>query len=372
MKIAIDSRMYGSEQFTGIGTYIQRMTDELFKLDTENEYIMFMREPWYSKFVVPNERVKKVLVTSKHYSYAEQIKLPFEFMREKFDLIHYPHFNSPILYSKRSVCTIHDLTPFTFPGHKAKNSWRSWAYRAVFRSTVNKARRVIAVSNSTKLDMVKDFGVDSGKISVIYEGVDEKFKIIKESGIINKLKAKLGITKPYILYVGVWRSHKNIEALVRAFTNLKKSYKIEHQLVLGGREDLHYTKVREAINASPFKNDIITPGYVENFELPILYSGAELFVLPSFIEGFGLIAIEAQACGCPVVSTNTSSMPEVLRDSALLFDPNNTDEMTAQMHRALTEPSLREELIFRGRNNATRFKWKNCAVETLRVYKEAQ
>jgi len=291
-------------------------------------------------------------------------------MKEKFDLIHYPHFNSPILYRKKSVCTIHDLTPFTFPGHKAKAGWRSWAYRAVFRATVNKASRVIAVSSSTKLDMVKHFGVDSGKINVIYEGVDERFTVVKNSGIINQVKQRFGITKPYILYVGVWRSHKNIEALVRAFTNLKKHYKIEHQLVLGGREDLHYTRVREAINASPFKNDIITPGYVENFELPIIYSGAELFVLPSFIEGFGLIAIEAQACGCPVVSTNTSSMPEVLRESALFFDPRNVDEMTAQMHRALTEPGLRAELIFRGKNNATRFKWKNCASETLKIYQK--
>ena len=370
MRIAIDSRMYGSEQFTGIGTYIQRMTDELFKLDNENEYIMFMREPWFSRFVPPNERVKKVLVTSKHYSYAEQVKLPFEFMKAKFDLIHYPHFNAPILFPKKSVCTIHDLTPFTFPGHKAKSGWRNWAYRAVFRATVNKAHRVIAVSNSTKLDMVKHFNVAAEKISVIYEGVDERFTIIKNSGIISEVKKKFGITKPYILYVGVWRSHKNIEALIRAFTNLKKTYKIEHQLVLGGREDLHYTNVRQEINASPFKNDIITIGYVENNELPIIYSGADLFVLPSYIEGFGLIAIEAQACGCPVASTNTSSMPEVLGESALFFDPRNVDEMTAQIHRALTEPGTREDLIFRGKNNATRFRWKKCASETLRVYKE--
>lgn len=371
MRIAIDSRMYGSEQFSGIGIYIQRMTDELFKLDNENEYIMFMSEPWYSRFTPPNERVKKALVTSKHYSYAEQIKLPFEFMKEKFDLIHYPHFNSPILYPKKSICTIHDLTPFFFPGHKAQSGWRRWAYRAVFRSTVKKASRIIAVSESTKRDIIKYFHVNPNKISVTYEGVDERFKKIDNHGIINEIKKKFGITKPYIFFVGVWRSHKNIDGLIKAFNLLKKKHQIDCQLVLGGREDLHYTKVRRQIEKSPYKKDILTLGYVAEDTLPILYSHAELFVLPSFIEGFGLIAIEAAACGCPVVSTNTSSMPEVLGDSALFFNPTNVNEIAEKIHQLLASPSLKQSLIEKGEKNIQRFDWRHCAEQTLKIYQAA-
>ncbi|NQT50205.1 glycosyltransferase family 4 protein [Candidatus Kuenenbacteria bacterium] len=370
MKIAIDARMYGTKQFSGIGTYIQRLTDEIFQLDQENQYIMFMREPAFSKFKVPNERVKKVLVKSRHYSYDEQFKLPFEFMKEKFDLIHYPHFNSPILYPKKSVCTIHDITPLFFPGHKMKSIVRRIGYKAVFSGTLRKAKHVIAVSNSTKLDIVKHLNIKSKKISVVYEGVDESFRKIDDYGIINKTKKQFGITKPYLFYVGVWRSHKNIEGLVKAFDLLKKKYKLDYQLVLGGREDLHYTKVREIINCSPFKQDIITTGYVQKSELPILYNAAELFVLPSFIEGFGLICIEAQACGTPVVSTNTSSMPEVLGDSALFFDPKDENEMADKIHQILSNQNLKQKLITKGFYNVTRFSWKKCALETLRIYKQ--
>lgn len=369
MRIAIDCRMYGNEKFTGIGTYIQRLTDELFKLDAENEYILFITEPEFSKFTPPNDRVKKVLVTSPHYSYAEQFKLPFEFAKEKFDLIHYPHFNSPILFPKKSICTIHDITPLFFPGHKMKSIVRRLAYRLVFKATLAKARKVITISQSTKRDLVKYLRVNPKKIEVIYEGVDETFKPIENSAIITNTKERLNITKPFIFFVGVWRGHKNIEALVRAFNILKEKYKIPHQLVIGGRADLHYTKIQETIDQSPFQNDIITPGYISDSDLPILYASAEAFVLPSFIEGFGLIAIEAQACGCPVVSTNTTSMPEVLADSAEFFDPNNVEQMAEQIYKVISNADLRKKLIAKGFENVKRFSWKKCAGQTLAAYK---
>lgn len=376
MRIAIDARMFGNEKFTGIGTYIQRLTNELFKLDTENEYILFMAEPEFSKFTPPNERVKKVLTTSSHYSFAEQFKLPFEFSKEKFDLIHYPHFNSPIFYPKKSICTIHDITPLFFPGHKMKSIVRRLAYRLVFKATLAKAQKIIAVSKSTKRDLIKHLRVNPQKIQIIYEGVDERFKPIENNDIITgadaachvSIKERLHITKPFIFFIGVWRGHKNIESLVRAFNVLKEKYKIPHQLVIGGRADLHYTKIQETIDQSPFKNDIITPGYISDSDLPILYNAADVFCLPSFIEGFGLIAIEAQACGCPVVSTNTTSMPEILADSAEFFDPTNIEQIAEQLYKVISNADLRKKLVEKGFENAKRFSWKKCAAETLKIY----
>ncbi|MFH0814515.1 MAG: glycosyltransferase family 1 protein [Candidatus Falkowbacteria bacterium] len=362
MKIAIDCRMYGNEKFTGIGTYVQRLTNELFKLDAKNEYILFMTEPEFSKFSAPTDRVRKIRVNSPHYSYAEQFKLPFEFAKEKFDLIHYPHFNSPILYPKKSICTIHDITPLFFPGHKMKSIVRRLAYRLVFKATLSKARKVITISQSTKRDLVKYLRVNPKKIEVIYEGVDERFKPIENSDIIKG-------TKPFIFFVGVWRGHKNIESLVRAFNILKEKYKIPHQLVIGGRADLHYTKIQETIDQSAFKNDIVTPGYISDSDLPILYNTADVFCLPSFIEGFGLIAIEAQACGCPVVSTNTTSMPEILGDSAEFFDPTNVEQIAEQLYKVLSNADLRKKLIEKGFENVKRFSWKKCAEQTLAAYK---
>ncbi|MBI5077013.1 glycosyltransferase family 4 protein [Candidatus Falkowbacteria bacterium] len=368
MNIAIDARMYGNEECTGIGTYIKNLTDNLFEIDKVNEYVLFLREPAYSNFQPPTSHVNKCLVTPRWYSYAEQTLLPSQFMKEDFDLIHYPHFNSPIFFPKKSVCTIHDLTPLFFPGHKMNSLFRRLAYRAVFASTLHKASKIIAVSQSTKDALLKHFSINPDKITIIYEGVDENFKIINDCGIINKVKNKFNIAKPFIFFLGVWRGHKNIEGLVKAFNLLKTKHKIEHQLVLAGREDLHYTNVRAEINASPYKNDIITTGYVSNDELPILYNAADAFVLPSFIEGFGLIAIEAQACGCPVISTNTTSMPEVLGDSALFFNPSDCAEMADKIFQVLTDKELKQNIIEKGLKNAKRFNWRLCAEQTLEIY----
>ena len=369
MRIAIDCRMYGASQFSGIGTYIQRLTDELFKLDKENEYILFMRQEEFDKFTPPSERVTKVLADFPHYSYSEQVKFPFLLMKHKIDLIHYPHFNSPILYWKRSICTIHDTTPFRFPGHKARSGWRKLAYQIVFRFTMLKAKAVLTVSANTKRDIVSDFGVNADKVKVTHLGVDERFHEVAKSAIINKVTEKYGIKKPYLLNIGVWRSHKNVEGLVKAFNLLKNKHKIPHQLVLGGREDLHYTNVRNEIESSPFKEDIITPGFIADEDLPALYAGADAFVLPSFIEGFGLICIEAQSQNCPVVSTDTSSLPEILNDSALLFDPNNTEEIANKINLVISNQEIKTKLINAGQQNIKRFSWQKCAEETLNTYK---
>lgn len=373
MRFAIDARMYGPEQCSGIGIYIQKLTEQLFLVDKENEFVVFLREPAFSQFDVTrySSRVTPALVTPRWYSYAEQFVLPFQFAKEKFDLIHYPHFNSPILFNKKSVCTIHDITPLFFPGHKMGSIIRRIGYRAVFNSTLKKASKIIAVSESTKAGIIEHFHINPDKIKVIYNGVDERFRPIDNYGIINETKESCGITKPFLFFVSVWRSHKNVEGLVKAFNILKKKYGVEHQLVLGGREDLHYTNVRDEINKSPYKNDIITPGYIKYDDLPALYSAADLFVIPSFIEGFGLTAIEAQKCGCPVVSTNTTSLPEILADSALLFDPNNHEQMADEMYKILSNATLKQELIKKGFENANRFSWDKCAKETLQVYKQA-
>jgi glycosyltransferase involved in cell wall biosynthesis len=368
MKIAIDARMYGNSQCSGIGFYIEQLTDHIFEFDEKNEYVMFMREPEFSKFTPPNERVKKVLVKPRWYSYGEQFSLPIEFAKEKFDLIHYPHFNSPILYPKKSVCTIHDVTPLSFPGHKMKSLFRRMAYRAVFWATLNKSSKIIAVSEATKRGILDNFGIKPEKIKVIHEGTAENFGKEENYGIINKVKSKFGITKPYIFFVGVWRNHKNVEGLVRAFNLLKEKYNIPHQLVLGGREDLHYTDVRREIEKSNYENDIITTGFIDNQDLPSLYQGAEVHVIPAFIEGFGLIAIEAQSCGTAVVSSNTSCLPEVIGGSGLFFDPKDVEDMAGKIYEVLGDEELREGLIRKGFENVERFSWEKAARETVGVY----
>ena len=248
MKIGIDARMYGAKAATGIGQYIKQVTDHLFQIDQENQYFLFLTEPIFSQFQEPNEQVKKIKVTPHWFTYAEQVKLPFELAKVKLDFIHYPNFNTPIFYWKKSICTIHDITPFFFPGHKQKSLFRRLAYKTVFWATVKKAKKIIAVSQATKNDIIKHFKVRPDKIKITYLGVDERFKIIENNDIINKAKQKYGISKPFIFFVGAWRNHKNFEGLISAFEILKNKHKIEHQLVLGGQGDPHYPEIPLAIN----------------------------------------------------------------------------------------------------------------------------
>ncbi|PIR94325.1 hypothetical protein COT97_01760 [Candidatus Falkowbacteria bacterium CG10_big_fil_rev_8_21_14_0_10_39_11] len=368
MKIAIDARMYGEEQTTGIGQYIKQLTNHLFKIDSENQYIMFMRSPEFDRYNPPAPNVKKVKVTPRWYTYGEQFKLPSEFKQEKFDLIHYPHFNSPIFYHPTSVCTIHDITPLFFPGHKMKSIIRRVGYKTVFKGTLKNASQIIAVSDSTKQGLIKHLNIPETKIKITHEGVDERFKIIENNGIINKVKERYKITRPFVFYVGVWRNHKNIESLISAFEMLKTKYDLPHQLVLAGQEDPSYPDIRLKIDSSPVKNDIITPGFVNNEDLPVLYNAAELLAFPSFIEGFGLIAIEAQNCGCPVAASNTTSLPEVLNNSALLFDPKNISDIADKIYQIISTPELQKQLKEKGLQNSQRFSWYTCAKQTLAVY----
>jgi glycosyltransferase involved in cell wall biosynthesis len=312
--------------------------------------------------------VKKVLVTPRWYTYGEQLILPFQLMKEKFDLIHYPHFNSPILFPGKSVCTIHDVTPFYFPGHKMKSKLRQLGYRAVFNATVRKASQIITVSQSTKAGIIDLFNVAPDKIKITYEGVDERFKLMDKSGIIESMKKQYGIEPPFLFYVGVWRNHKNLEKLISAFEKLKEKYQIPHTLVLAGQEDPHYPNIRQKINSSPVKNAIITPGFIAGDDLPKLYNLAELFVIPSLIEGFGLVAIEAQCCGCPVAASNITSLPEILDHSAAQFDPKNVDDIAEKIYNVLSNVSYKEQLVTSGLKNCERFSWSKCARETLAIY----
>jgi len=372
MIVAIDARMYGKSQCSGIGNYLKQLTDNLFALDEENQYLLFLSEPEFARFEAPNKRVRKVLASPRWYSYAEQWKLPFIFAKEKFDLIHYPHFNSPILFPKKSICTIHDITPLYFPGHRMGSLIRRMGYQAVFNATLQKASKIIAVSQSTKAGILNNFKVQPSKVEVVYEGVDESFKKQANYDIISGVKQRFGIIKPFIFFVSVWRSHKNIEGLIEAFNIIREKYHFDCQLVLSGREDLHYTRVRDAIDASAFKNDIITTGFVSEEELSCLYSSASVFAIPSFIEGFGLMALEAQKCDCPVVASNATSLPEVLDKSGVLFDPRNQFEMAQKIHSILIDQNLRESLIVRGQENLKRFSWRQCALKTLQIYKSVR
>lgn len=368
MRIGIDARMYGNRQ-TGIGNYIKHLIKYLAEMDLVNEYVIFLMEPMYSEFSCPNERFKKVLVKSRWYSWQEQLFLPWRFYGGKLDLLHFPHFNSPLLYRKRTVCTIHDITPYFFPGHKMTSIIRRLGFRLVFGNTVRHAQKVFAVSNHTKKDIIKYFKIKPEKILVTYEGVENHFKITQDEERLKALRKTYHITKPFIFYVGVWRNHKNLVSLVKAFDLLLRKYNLNYQLVLGGKEDPYYPEIRQTWQNLGLEHDIIRPGFIKEEDLPFFYNAADLFVIPSFYEGFGLIGLEAMACGTPVVASDITSLPEILGQAAKYFDPQDPESMARVIRQVLVNHGEREEMKKLGLEQIKKYSWRRCAQMTLEVYR---
>ena len=375
--IGIDARMYGYAQ-TGIGNYIRHLLKYIFELDKENNYVIFLSPEEYDNFKLPNKRIRKVKVSAKWYGWKEQILFPLELYKERLDLMHFTHFNSPVLYFKKSIVTIHDITPYFFPGHKMKSLLRKIGFRIVFFSSVKKAKRIIAVSKSTRDDIVDHFKISKNKIKIIYEGVDEQFRVYSDDAphpnpclsSRQTLPRREGVSKPFIFYTGVWRNHKNLVGLVKAFGILKNKYKLDYQLVLGGKEDPYYPEVRRAWEKLELEKEIIRTGFIDQEKLPLFYNAAEISVIPSFYEGFGLVGLESMACGTPVVSSNKTSLPEILDDAAIYFNPNNPEEMAKKMKLVLTDKKLYNELREKGFKQIRKYSWEKMGKETMEIYKK--
>jgi len=369
MKIGIDARMYGP-RVSGIGNYVKNLIDSLLKIDSENEYIIFMLKDGFDEFKPIQKNVKKVMVDCKWYTLREQRKYWRICEKEKIDVMHFPNFNVPLLYTRKFVVTIHDMTPWHFPGNKVASSSVRWlAYATVFNSAIKRAEKVITVSEFSKEEIIKKYTRARKKIEVVYNGVSASFQRIDNYGIINLAKEKYGIKKPYIFFIGVWRDHKNIPGLIQAFTILCEKYKMDMQLVLGGDKTKSSKEIELEIQKSSVGDNIIATGFIPDADLPAIYSGAELTVIPSFIEGFGMHAIESLQCKTPVVGSKTTSLPEILGDCAVYFDPYEPSNMAEVIYNVLLDDLLKKSLIEKGQKIIQKYSWDECAKKTLQIYK---
>lgn len=369
-QIGIDCRMYSSD-FTGIGRYVYELTENLFRIDKKNEYVLFFNDPEFKKFQIPG--VQKVLVNAPHYSIKEQTRFLHLLNKTRLDLMHFTHFNAPIFYRKPSIVTIHDLTLNFFPGKKMNGPLHRAAYQFTLKTAVKKARKVITVSQNTKKDLQILLKTPSGKIEVIYEGVHEKFKPPGDPQAVDKVKEKYRLDGPYLLYTGVWRSHKNLPNLIKAFHILKNDYGFDGCLVITGRKDPLYAPeiIKETVSLK-LDDEVIFTGLVSEKDLVPLYNGALAYVFPSLYEGFGLSPLEAMQCGVPVAAAASSCIPEVCGEgNAVFFDPASPGDMAEKIFSVISEKSLRDQLVARGLKHVKKFSWTHMARETLRVYNEA-
>ena len=373
MKIGIDIRnfSFSRESRAGWYQYTYNLVSNLLAIDFQNNYTLLSTlrhgkgfegdERIVSRFVrrLPGRLTELLL---------ERLSVPIEFLLGKIDIFHGPCYFVPSSLHCKSIVTIHDLMFLRHPEF-LRQEWVASLNKDIYAS-VKRADAVITVSNFTKGEIIELLNVPADKIKVIYNGIASCFYPVQDRLKIEDIKSKYGIKSPYLIFVGNIEPKKNIETLILACAELRKSTTYKYPLVVVGKKAWHFETVWEVVKQLHGEEDTIFTDVVDGNDLPLLYSGAELFIFPSLFEGFGIPVIEAMACGTPVVASNRTSIPEISGDAALLYDPLNVDEMRGAMYNVLSNPSLRGQLVEKGFERAKYFSWEKTARETLKLYQE--
>lgn len=373
VKIAIDIRRM--TEF-GVGTYIRNVVRTLGRLDRENKYLLIGPPAKVQEIGPLPPNFHTVPLTSPERSVQGYREFRTALKRLNCDLLHVPNpFSIPRALPCPYVLTVHDLLEHMARAREHNGFWRSLHFQLT-RRVLRGAARIVAVSNFTRNDIEKLFGIPSDRIEVIYNAIDERFLRGHASAADRELIAqRYQVIYPFLLYAGRVSTHKNVARMIEAFSALKtelerdRAYPDLKLIIIGddlsGNPDLRRTVVRSGV-----QNDVRFLGFVPIEVLRIFYDEAKVFVFPSLYEGFGLPPLEAMAHGTPVVTSNVSSLPEVVGQAAVLVNPENVFEIMRALHRVLTDPALRERMKERGYQQVRKFSWETSVRRILDIYRQ--
>ncbi len=351
MKITIDIRMLKA---SGIGVYIQNLVPRIIRMRPGDEFTLLGKGGEYAEWREahsPNTRF--VECDSPIYSLMEQIDVSVKIPNDT-DLFWSPHYVIPLLYGGRLLATVHDLFHLAMPQFVGGFLKKTYA-KVMFGQAAKKASGIAVISEFTKKELIRFTGVGPEKIQVTPLGID--------SSLLNFVRKESPNPKPYFLFVGNIKPHKNLGRLLEAFALVKD--KVPHDLILVGQREGFLTGDSEVQQkAESFGDRVKFTGRVERESLNQYYAHAEALVFPSLYEGFGLPPLEAMACGCPVVTSNAASIPEVCGDAVLYFDPLNPPDIAEKMMKLLTDKKLRDGFIQKGLKKTKQYSWDNCAEQT--------
>lgn len=370
MNIGIDARMYGPKVGGGgLGRYVEQLIIELQKINREHRFVLFLKKENFDACRITNPFFEKRLADIHWYTLEEQLKMPKLIDKENLDLMHFPHWNVPLFSKTPFVVTIHDLILLDEP-RSAKITTRhplyfllkTIAYKKVLRHAVKKSENIIAVSNFTRNSILKHFpSTEEKKVKTIYEGLTQ-FDSTKQEAL------PTSITNPYLLYIGNAYPHKNLSFLINTFAEIQSEHK-NLQLVLAGRGDVFYERLKSHTKKLQLPEHRVLFISSPNDELvETLYENATAYVFPSRIEGFGLPPLEAMSKDIPVLSSNTSCLPEILEDAALYFSPSNKEELKTQIKKILSDEAIKKTLIKKGREQIQKYSWEKMARSILGLY----
>jgi len=367
MKVGIDARGAIWYRGTGIGTYTYQLLHHLKQGRERNNYRLFYPGEEYAGLDIAKR--EDFVPVEENPDYWESYFLPKMLEKEHISLYHVPQ-NGIGLPAKKvcpQVVTIHDLIPYIYPETVGKKYLQVFLQRMPW--IMENTDAIITVSEHSKEDIIDVFHYPAEKIHVIYEAPEPVYQLLPKAESIAALR-EYGIDKKYILYVGGFGPRKNVRGLLVAFAKVCREIPGDYLLVCPGNWQREGNCSDELIAALGLTERVIFPGYVPVNHLPWFYSGAELFVYPSFYEGFGLPVLEAMACGTPVVASTTSSLPEVAGNAALLIDPHDTHHLAEAMYEVLTDKALAADLSAKGLTRSADFSWQKTAMETAQVYQD--
>lgn len=374
MRIGINAYPLAKE-FSGTSVYLFNLINNLENADTKNEYFLYSRLGIKLPFKHnPNwHLVLTKALLNKSSTFWMLTSAKRQIIKDKIDIFWGTEGVLPIdaLSGVKKVLTVYDLVWRYYP--EVLNINNSFILPLFANRSIRNADYIITISHSVAKELEKEFNISSDRISVIYLGVDSKYKPLNKDESSEFIVNKYRVYGKYILFVSNIEPKKNVVNLLKAFSIFKNKYDTGHQILLAGGKRWNDFSIYRTYKELKFSNKQVKfLGYVDFKDLPKLYSGAEAFVLPSIYEGFGLPPLEAMACGTPVVASDIPVFREVLGDAALLVDPHSPEEIAKGIHRVLTDKTLSKELRQRGLQRVKLYSWEKAAQETLKVFKELE
>ena len=365
MRFAVDAHAIG-RHLTGNEVYVRSLLNAFAALDPDCEFVAYVAADDACQSIPSRVRTRRI---SANPFLRLGFDLAMKVREDRPDLLHV-QYTAPLGCSVPVVVSVHDVSFLEHPEYFTRD--RAWQLQWTVRRTVRRAAKILTVSEFSRSSILKVYGdLDEDKVVVVPNAAASEFRPLSREAATSAVRERFSISAPFLLSVGDLQPRKNQIGLIRAFTRLVRAYpQLKQDLVLAGKETWFADRVHQAADESGVKERIRFLGFVPDRDLPQLYNACDLFVFPSFYEGFGLPPLEAMACGRAVVCSNTSALPEVVDGAAILFDPYSVDELVRAIADLLLDSELRTRMERLGLQRAAHFSWQKSAQKTLEVFHE--
>jgi glycosyltransferase involved in cell wall biosynthesis len=355
----------------GISRYIRNLISHMLIVEAKHDFTVFLGDgnlpaDWRNANQLHPVISRLPTVKPSVRIAWEQLVQPWEAGRRRIDVLHSMGYVQPFVCPCPSVVTVYDLSFMVHP--EAFNRPNQFYLSSFTKRSVRQAKRIIAISEHTKNDLVELMHVPAEKIDVIYPGVESSFSVIADQAQLERFRRERGLPEHFVLFFGTLEPRKGADKLIEAFGRLKKEFNLPHSLVLGGAKGWLYDSIFARVKELQLEDSVQFVGYVRQEEQPLWYNCADLFVYPSLYEGFGFPPLEAMACGTPVITTRVSSLPEVVGDAAMLIEPGDATGLFQAMAAVLSDENRMKQMSEAGLARKKAFSWQQAAQMTLATY----